>query len=51
MGNLIASFDFMLRVALTPRGSINRGGDGGDKIFLNSKEKIDTLIKLSLLLL
>ena len=29
MGNFIASLDFMLRVALIPRESINRGGDGG----------------------
>ena len=28
---MIASLDFMLRVQLIPRGSINSGGDGGDK--------------------
>ena len=27
VGNLIASFDFMLRAALIPRGVINHGGD------------------------
>ena len=26
-GNLIASLDFMLRIALIPRGVINHGGD------------------------
>ena len=30
VGNLIASLDVMLRVALIPRGLINHGGDGGD---------------------
>ena len=31
VGKLIASLDFMLRVALIPRGLINHGRDGGDK--------------------
>ena len=31
MGNLIASLASMLRVELTPRGSINCSGDAGDK--------------------
>ena len=30
MGNLIASLNVMLRVALIPRGLINDGDDGGD---------------------
>ena len=30
MGNLIASLDVMLRVALIPRGLINHARDGGD---------------------
>ena len=30
--NLIANIDVMLRVALIPRGLINHGGDGGDKL-------------------
>ena len=34
VGNLITSLDFMLRVALIPHGSINRGGDGGDKLWV-----------------
>ena len=32
VGNLITGLDIMLRVALIPRGLINHGGDGGDKL-------------------
>ena len=32
MGNLIASLDFMLRVALIPRGVINHDGDKPSRI-------------------
>ena len=36
VGNLIASLDVMLRVALIPRGLINHGGDvkGKDSVFV-----------------
>ena len=33
VGNLIASFDFMLRVMLIPRGLISHGRDGEELIF------------------
>ena len=33
VGNLIASFDFMLRAVLIPCGLINHGRDGGDKLW------------------
>ena len=32
VGNLIASFDFMLRGMLIPRGLISHGRDGEDKL-------------------
>ena len=32
VGNLTANLDFMLRVALILRGSINHGRDSGDKL-------------------
>ena len=39
VGNLIVSLDFMLRVALIPRGLINHGGDGGDKLWWIQKKR------------
>ena len=37
--NLIASLDYILRVALIPRGLVNHGGDGGDKLHDEYKGK------------
>ena len=39
MGNLIASLDVMLRVALIPCGLINHCGDGGDKLCSNQRKR------------